>query len=132
LLFGALTTFIDVGTLILRLLFGGLLMTHGYPKLTSDKQATVKWLEGVGLPGILGPLIGMLELLGGLFLIIGFLTPIVSLLFALQFAGIYLVRKKIGKMTLADYEKDLLYLGGSMALLFLGGGLYSLDRLLGL
>jgi putative oxidoreductase len=132
LLFGALTTFIDVGTLILRLFFGGLLMTHGYPKLTSGKQATVKWLEGVGLPGILGPLIGMLELLGGLFLIIGFLTPIVSLLFALQFASIYLVRKKIGKMTLAEYEKDLLYLGGSMALLFLGGGLYSLDQLLGL
>ncbi len=131
-LFGAITTFRDVGALILRLLYGGLLTTHGYPKLTSGRQGTVKWLEGLGLPGILGTLIGVLELFGGFFLVVGFLTPVVAFLFALQFMGIYLLRKRLGKKSLTDYEKDLLYLGGSLALVLLGGGLYSVDHLLGL
>jgi uncharacterized membrane protein YphA (DoxX/SURF4 family) len=80
----------------------------------------------------LGPLVGTLELFGGLLLVIGFLTPVVASLFALQFLGIYLSRKRLGKKTLTAYELDLLYLGGSLALVLLGGGLYSVDHLLGL
>jgi putative oxidoreductase len=132
LLFGPITAYTGVGALVLRLTCGGLLATHGYPKLTSGRQGTVKWLEGLGLPGILGPLVGVLELLGGFFLVVGFLTPVVAFLFALQFMGIYLSRKRLGKKSLQDYEKDLLYLGGSLALLLLGGGLYSVDHLIGL
>ena len=90
------------------------------------------WLESMSLPKLLGPLIGTLELFGGFFLVIGFLTPLVAFLFSLQFLGIYLFRIRLGKKTLTDYEKDLLYLGGSLALVLLGGGLYSIDHLLGL
>lgn len=54
------------------------------------------------------------------------------MLFALQFMGIYLSRKRLGKKSLQDYERDLLYLGGSLALFMLGGGLYSVDHLIGL
>ncbi len=132
LIFGAVTALWDVGTLILRLFYGGLLMTHGYPKLTSGRTGTMGWLGSMGLPTILGPLVGMLELFGGFLLVIGFLTPAVAFLFSLQFLGIYLFRKRLGKKTLTDYEKDLLYLGGSLALVLLGGGLYSVDHLLGL
>jgi putative oxidoreductase len=132
LIFGAITTLNDVGTLILRLFYGGLLTTHGYPKLTSGRAGTMGWLGSMGLPKILGPLVGTLELFGGLLLVIGFLTPVVASLFALQFLGIYLSRKRLGKKTLTAYELDLLYLGGSLALVLLGGGLYSVDHLLGL
>ncbi len=58
-------------------------------------------------------------------MVTGFLTPVVAFLFSLQFLGIYLFRKRLGKKTLTAYEKDLLYLGGSLALVLLGGGLYS-------
>ncbi len=132
LVFGAIAAFGDVGTLVLRLFFGPLLATHGYPKLTSGKANTMGWLESMGLPKLLGPLIGILELFGGFFLVIGFLTPLVAFLFSLQFLGIYLFRIRLSKKTLTDYEKDLLYLGGSLALVLLGGGLYSVDHLLGL
>lgn len=132
LLLGAMTAFTSLGALVLRLTCGGLLATHGYPKLTSGRQETLNWLVGKGLPGILGPLVGLLELLGGFFLVVGFLVPVVAFLFALQFMGIYLSRKRLGKKSLQDYEKDLLYLGGSLALLLLGGGLYSVDHLIGL
>ncbi len=130
--FGAIAAFGDVGTLVLRLFFGLLLATHGYPKLTSGRTGTMGWLGSMGLPTILGPLVGMLELFGGFLLVVGFLTSVVASLFSLQFLGIYLFRKRLGKKTLTDYEKDLLYLGGSLALVLLGGGLYSVDHLLGL
>ena len=107
-------------------------MTHGYPKLTSGFEGTKKWLASVGLPTVLGPLIGILELLGGAFLAVGLLTRVVAFLFTLQFLGIVLYGRKLGKAKLSDYEKDLLYLGGTLALVFLGGGAYSLLPLVGL
>ncbi|HEV2138934.1 MAG TPA: DoxX family protein [Nitrososphaerales archaeon] len=130
--FGAIAAFGDVGILVLRLFFGPLLATHGYPKLTSGRARTMEWLGSMGLPKLLGPLIGTLELFGGFFLVIGFLTPLVAFFFSLQFLGIYLFRIRLSKKTLTDYEKDLLYLGGSLALVLLGSGLYSVDHLLGL
>ena len=122
----------DFGILILRVFFGLLLMTHGYPKLTSGFEGTKKWLASVGVPSVLGPLVGTLELLGGAFLAVGLLTRIVAFLFTLQFLGIILNGKRLGKTKLNDYEKDLLYLGGALALVLLGGGTYSVLPLVGL
>lgn len=122
----------NFGILALRVFFGGLLMTHGYPKLTSGYEGTMKWLASKGLPSILGPLVGVLELVGGAFIVIGFLIPLVATLLILQFLGIILNGKRLGKLNLNDYEKDLLYLGGALALVFLSGGSYSVDRFLGL
>ena len=118
----------NFGILILRVFFGLLLTTHGYPKLTSGYEGTKKWLVSVGIPSRLGPLVGMLELLGGGFLAMGLLTQVVSALFSLQFLGIIVYGKRLGKKKLNDYEKDLLYLGGALALLLLGGGAYSVDH----
>lgn len=122
----------DVGTLVLRVVFGVLLGTHGYPKLTSGYKGTMDWLASKRIPRILGPLIGILEFVGGFFIVIGFLTPFVAALLVIQFLGMVLNGKRLGKSKLADYEKDLLYLGGAFALIFLGGGSYSLDHFLGL
>ena len=131
-IFQPLTSQYEFGILVLRLFFGGLLATHGYPKLTLGRKGTQDWLAGMKLPRVLGPLIGFLELFGGAFLVLGLLTPIVGFLFVLQFSGILVNRKRLGKKSLPDYEKDLMYLGGALALLVLGGGTYSADYFLGL
>jgi len=130
--FQPLTSQYALGILVLRVFFGGLLATHGYPKLSSGRRKTQDWLAGMKIPRVLGPLVGILELFGGVFLVVGLITPVVAFLFVLQFTGIYLNRKRLGKKSLGDYEKDLLYLGGASALVFLGGGTYSVDYLLGL
>jgi uncharacterized membrane protein YphA (DoxX/SURF4 family) len=122
----------SLAALILRLFIGGLLATHGYPKLTKGKKQGMDWMGSMGMPKALAPLIGILELVGGIFLVVGFLTSLVSILFALEFAGICVQGKKMGKKSLGDYEKDLLFLGGALAMLFLGAGSLSLDRLLGI
>ena len=129
--FFVLTAQRDLGILVLRIFVGILLAKHGYPKLVTP-EGTKKWLSGLGIPVIFGLLIGVLELLGGAFLVVGFLTPIVGFLFELQFVGIILQGKKLGKKTFGDYEKDLFYLGAATAFIFLGGGMYSADNLLGL
>lgn len=129
-IFEVFTTQRDLGTLVLRLFFGILLAKHGYPKLTSQGQKTKGWLVSIGLPGVIGTLVGLLEFFGGILLVLGFLTSLVGILLAIQFAGILLNRKKLGKKVLLDYELDLLYLAGAIAFIFLGGGAYSLDQLL--
>lgn len=121
----------SLAALILRLLLGGLLATHGYPKLTKGKKQAMDWMGSMGMPKALAPLIGVLELVGGIFYVIGFLNAVVSILFALEFAGICVQGKKMGKKSLSDYEKDLLFLGGALAMLFLGAGSLSLDGLMG-
>ena len=122
----------SLAALILRLVLGGLLASHGYPKLTKGEKQTMDWMASMGMPKSLGPLIGILELVGGVFYVIGFLTPFVSILFALEFAGVISQGKKMGKKSLGDYEKDLLFLGGALTMLFLGAGALSLDSLLGI
>ncbi len=131
-LFQALAAQSAFGILVLRLFYGGLLATHGYPKLSSGRKVTEDWLSGMKIPRVLGPLIGILELFDGIFLVLGLLTPVVAFLFVLQFFGIVVERKRLGKKSLPEYEKDLMYLGGALALVVLGGGTYSLDYVLGL
>lgn len=131
--FDVLTAQADFGTLALRIILGILLAYHGYPKITSQRKQTMQWLASMGIPGSSGPLVGLLEFVGGIFLILGFLTPIVSILLAIEFVGTTIMSKtKLGKRLLLGYELDLLYLAGALALIFLGGGAYSLDRLLNL
>ncbi len=120
----------DFGALILRVTVGTLLATHGYPKLTSGLKSVHDWLAAAGIPGVLGPLVGVLEFAGGLSLVVGFLTPVVAALFVLEFLGIIATGKKLGKSKFGDYEKDLFFLGAALALVLLGGGKYSVDRLL--
>jgi putative oxidoreductase len=121
--------------LLLRVVVGASLMVHGYPKLKSRDQA-VNWMKSMGLPGGTAVMAGILEFVGGLFLVIGFLVPIVALFFAIQFASI--VAMKSTKMKAkyiapsgANYEIDVTYLLLALVLLVLGAGALAIDGLLG-
>jgi putative oxidoreductase len=96
-------------------------------------------MKGMGIPPITADLVTALEFIGGIFLILGLLTPLVGLFFVLQFGAIIWMKKskmhasfismEQGRPT---YEIDLVYLLLAMVFLVLGAGPYSLDRLLGL
>lgn len=81
----------------------------------------------------------VLEFLGGIFLVVGLLTPLVGLFFVIQFGSIILMKKSkmhakfiSAEQGKATYEIDVLYLLLALAFLVLGAGPYSLDHLLGL
>jgi putative oxidoreductase len=132
-----LIAYVPYLALLVRVVIGGTLMIHGYPKMKSSEQS-VKWMKSMGIPGASAVLAGFLEFFGGLFLVIGLIVPIVAVLFAIQFTSITIMKKKKIKASYVDasgkpsYEIDILYLLFSIVLIALGAGAFSIDKLIGL
>jgi len=83
---------------------------------------------GVPFPGLMGPLIGLLEFFGGIALLVGFLTRLLGVAFALDMLGaILLVQLKKG---FSGYEFEFLLLAASAALFLTGAGRFSVDAFL--
>jgi putative oxidoreductase len=125
--------------LILRVVTGGALVIHGYPKAKGGRVQAGQWMKSMGIPPFTADLATVLEFLGGIFLVVGFLTPLVGLFFVIHFGAISLMkRSKIHAKFISmehekpTYEIDVLYALLALVFLFLGAGTYSLDHLLGL
>src|SRR5260370_33653850 len=74
----------DLPSLILRLAIGTLFIIHGYPKLTAAQRVQGgAWMKSQGMPAAMILLGGFVEFFVGIALILGFLSPIVVVLFAL-------------------------------------------------
>lgn len=132
-LFGFLES-TDLAALVLRLLIGALFIGHGWPKVKNPKQPA-GWVASTGWTWAVpfAYAFTFLEFLGGISLILGFLTRIVGLLFVLQMiATTIFAKRKLGKKLFGGWETDLLFLAAGLALVFLGGGAWSVDALLGL
>lgn len=125
--------------LILRLGVGAGMVLHGYPKAKGGRVQAGQWLKSMGVTPLAADLVTVLESLGGIFLILGLLTPLIGLLFVVQFGSIIWMKKskmhasfismEQGKPT---YEIDAVYLLLALVFLVLGAGPLSLDGLLGL
>ena len=121
---------------ILRITIAIVFMAHGSQKLFSwfggyGLEATGQWMESIGLsPGYwMALLAGSGEFFGGLLLLVGLLTRASSLVLAVtMFVAIYSVHFVNGFfMSTNGYEFAFVLLGASIALMFSGGGKYSLD-----
>lgn len=127
-----LLIFSDWGILILRIVLGVLMLAHGWPKIR-NLRGTGQAFEGMGFkPGVFwATVVALVEFVGGLALIAGFFTQIVSLLVAVQFIVIIL-KLKLPQKSFMSFEFDLLILAASVLLLTVGGGALSLDEFLGI
>jgi putative oxidoreductase len=125
--------------LVLRIFLGWRMTTSGYPKLKGGRVQSEQWMKSMGIPPIAADLVTILEFFGGIFLIVGFLTPLVALFFALEFGSIVWMKKtklharfttrEEGKPT---YEVEVFIIALALVFLVFGAGSYSLDHLLGL
>lgn len=121
----------DLASIILRLAVGSLLVYHGYMKLTPAARKG-EWMKAMGLPTALVPFAGIVELFGGLGLLFGLLTPILAALTTLwMLSTTWFSITKAKKKYFGGYELDITLLLLALGLVFIGGGTFSLDHLIG-
>ena len=90
-------------------------------------------MKSVGMPAGMIAFGGIFEFFGGLALLFGLLTPIIAALAALwMLSTTWFSITKLKKKYASGYEIDITLLLVAIALALLGGGIYSLDHLLGL
>ena len=118
----------DLGLAILRVVVGVIFIAHGAPKIFGGMEGTAGFFGSLGipLPIVAAWMISLLEFLGGIALIAGFLvTPIALLLTTHMLIGILLVHAAngfyvVGPEAQGGVEFNLL-LGASLLMLVFGG-----------
>jgi len=113
-----------------RVLLSVLFILAGYGKLT-DLAGTAGWFGSIGLPvpAVTAVVVGLVELLGGLAILVGFRTRVAAIVLALFTLGATAVAhldfSQAGNALML--QKNLAIAGGFLLLAVLGAGAFSLD-----
>ncbi|WP_144548104.1 DoxX family protein [Bacillus sp. X1(2014)] len=122
----------EIGALILRVTLGAIFFIHGVVKFQGGIENTAGWFESLGLPGVTAYGVALLEIIGGILLIVGLATRLVAALFALLMIGATLKVKLaiglLGNGQMAGYELDLAFLAIAVYLVINGSKLLSLSN----
>jgi putative oxidoreductase len=122
----------EIGALILRVTLGLTFFIHGLVKFQDGIENTVGWFTSIGLPGFLAYGVASLELIGGILLMIGLATRLVSALFVLLMVGATIKVKLaigfLGNGQMAGYELDVAFIAMAFYLFLNGSKLYSVGH----
>lgn len=126
----------DLALLVSRVALGVILVAHGWQKFnewTLDGTASAFSDMGIPAPAVAATFVTAVEIIGGIALIIGLLTPVVALLNMASLLGaLFLVHAENG-VFVADngFELVLALFAGLATIAMLGAGRFSTDGLLG-
>ncbi|WP_332681044.1 DoxX family protein [Bosea sp. (in: a-proteobacteria)] len=119
----------DAAKLVGRILLVLMFVTSGWSKI-SGYAGTQAYMASAGVPGILLPLVILVELIGGLMIVVGFKTRLVALaLFFFTIAAAVLFHLNWAQpMQYLQFMKNLSIAGGFLVLFAAGAGAYSVDK----
>jgi putative oxidoreductase len=129
------TSLTTTAVTILRIILGFLFAAHGWQKFNEFTIAgTQASFAKMGVPAaeIAAPAVAVLELAGGIALIVGILTRVVAALLAVDMLGaLFLVHAPAGVFASAGgYELVLVLAAAALAVALTGAGRISVDRAL--
>src|SRR5215203_5876401 len=113
------------GPIPIRIIAGITFIAHGLPKF-ENIAGTQGFFGSIGLPPELATPIGLLEVIGGIFLLVGVVTRIAAALFIIEMIGATLL-VKISKGFVEGYELELLLMAVCISLLLTGPGRISIE-----
>ncbi|MEH7495834.1 DoxX family protein [Neobacillus niacini] len=123
---------IEVSTLILRLVLGVTFFVHGLVKFQGGIENIVGWFDSIGLPGVLAYGVAVVEMVGGLALILGLGSRIVSGLFVVLMLGatvkVKLAGGFLGNGQGAGWELDLALLVIALFIAINDSKMFALDK----
>ncbi|NOU74541.1 DoxX family membrane protein [Paenibacillus sp. LMG 31458] len=104
-------TKVTVVSTIMRVVLGIIFLAHGISKIQMGLGNVAAWFSSMGIPGYLGYVVAVLELFGGILLIVGLFTRYVSAMFVIMLIGAIFTMKLsvglLGNSQMAGYEFDL-------------------------
>ena len=123
----------SIGLLLLRLSIGVMMIHHGQEKLADPQQFANTYVASLHLPFPLffAYAAGFSELIGSWLVILGFLTPLGALALTATMTTAAYQHILTAGLNIYVLELVVLYLGGSLALLFNGAGRFSFDAAMG-
>ena len=124
----------EAGQVFLRVILGLTFFIHGVSKFQGGIGNTAGFFDSLGIPGFMAYIVAGIELIGGLAVILGLGTRIVSVLFAVIMAGAIFMAKLpagfLGNGQAAGYELDLALLAMSVYLACANRTVLSLDQVI--
>lgn len=122
----------DLATLIMRLVYGGLMLPHGYSKLTKlfGSWEEIQFADPIGVGPVFSLILAVFaEFICSILIMIGFKTRFVVMpLIVTMFVAAFVIH---GGDPLAKKELALIYFAGYLAIALLGSGKFSVDGFIG-
>ncbi len=117
-----------VTQLVARLMMGQIFLIAGLQKI-GGYEGTQGYMESAGVPGMLLPLVILVEAGGGLALVIGWQTKLTAMALALftLAAAVLFHNNFADQMQTILFMKNIAIAGGLMLLAVYGAGAYSVD-----
>ena len=118
-----------VSQLVARIFLGHIFLLAGLSKITAY-EGTQGYMDAMGVPGMLLPLVILLEIAGGLAIIAGWKTKWTALaLAAFSVVAAAIFHNNFGdQMQMILFMKNIAIAGGFLLLASHGAGAYSLDN----
>lgn len=121
-----MNTAFSYGLLSIRIMAGIVFIAHGIPKFYGVSGG-YGFFQSINLPPELFLPIALLEIIGGLAILLGVLTRIASLLFIIEMTGA-IVFAKLSKGFVGGYEFELLLISICITLVLVGPGRISIEN----